>query len=220
MPAALLMRGHAHRGPTADRGWSIDWRKCVESHRRFLIGPLAERYGTLHTFLQSYDTPFRNEVIRDYRPTDCEFIRGESTQRKVMLAGLDMVLQHQSLRERYNCDGYELVVACRFDLELLCCPLDIPRFDRSKVNFLWREWNQESWDHHNRVPDALHMLPGLHLKPLRDSIAETPSEVCLHLIYRPLASRIGEKSINVMRDDYVDSNTDKMPNNVYKLVRV
>jgi hypothetical protein len=229
MPAALLMRGHAHRGPTADRGWSIDWRECVDSHREFLMGPLAERFGGLHTFVCTYETPHRDAVLTDYRPVDHYFHRGESTQRKIMIAGLDLVLHDQQLRERYDyggydlvvAGGYDLVVAARFDMRLLCCPLDLPNFAPDRVNFLWREWNQESWEHHNRVPDCLHMLPGRLLADLRAAVADpmNVSEQCLHLIYRPLADRVGEGQINVMRGDYVNSNTDKMPNNVYKLVR-
>lgn len=226
MPAAVLFRGHAFRPPRdgfSCRDWGVDWRLCVESHRRFLLDPLRERYGGVHVFLVSYDFPAWGDAVRDYQPVDTLLSPGGSTQRGTFLMGLDLVSHYNRLRQASEpkAPPYDLVVTCRFDVELLKCPLDHGTFRPDAVNFLWREWEQKAWDDHRRVPDAIHLLPGDLLDPFRAGVAATPSEVCMHMVWHPVARLVGEHRMHVMEPDgFRDSNTDKGPNPVYRMVRV
>lgn len=213
MPAAILFRGHAHRPPGQTRPFGVDWRRCVESHRKYLLGPMRARYGHVGVFLSCYDTPHRAEIERDYEATDGWWERGENTQRGMVLRGLDHV---QSLPDR----GIDVIAVCRFDIELKGDPLAHPGFDPQKINFLWREWNDKAWEDHRRVPDALFFLPGRFLEGFRRGVANTPSETCLHLVYHPVAREVGVENLNVMDPvGFVDSNTDVMKNVFYEMIR-
>lgn len=213
MSAAVLFRGHAYRPPKDGftcRDWGVDWRLCVESQRRFLIEPLRERYGGVDLFLCYYRSPFDDAIERDYGPTYSEYAQGGASQRQTFLRGLHLIP-----------DGYDLVATCRFDVELLKCPLDHGTFRPDCVNFLWREWNQEAWNDHRRVPDAIHFLPGELLDGFRKGVAETPSEVCMHMIYYPVSRCVGADRMHIQEPEgFRDSNTDKQENPVYKIVRV
>lgn len=209
MPAALVFRGHAHRGPVGKPG--CDWRPCVGSQWRFLYARLKARYGGVDTFLCGYDTPLWADAVKDYAPLEWRHATPGATQRQTFLKALEVV---------YDGDRYAVVAVCRFDLELHASPIDHPNFDPGNVNFLWREWNQQSWDSHRRVPDTMHFLPGRLLTEFRDAAAEPPSEHCLHTMYWPLARRVGEEKINILvRDGFIDNNTDVMPNPFYRIVR-
>lgn len=113
-----------------------------------------------------------------------------------------------------------MVVVCRFDLEIKGNPFTHPGFDKGRINFMWKEWTETAWLDHKRVPDALHFLPGKYLAGLTQGIKDTPSDICLHTIYRPVAKHVGIDNINIMEDKYVDSNTDIQENIFYKMIRV
>lgn len=215
MAAAVLFRGYAHRPIAQIRPWGTDWRKCLVSHREKLLDPLREMFGGIHVFLASYVTPLQDEIEKDYQPLTSHWVT-QDTQVGRALAGLRLIQEQQD----HNHCPYDLIVVLRFDLQLLKTPFLEPNFRPDAINFLWREWNQKSWDNHNRVPDALHMLPGVHLAGFLEGIKATPSTICLHTIYRPVAARIGEKNINILiREGFTDSNTDVMPNPFYSIVR-
>lgn len=218
MPAAILFRGHAHREPNVTRAFGVDWRKCVESHRRHLIEPLKAQYKDVHIVLSTYATPHREAIEIDYGPwTRCKwFETGENTQRQRFIHGLEMLAGCQ----KDYVLTYDLIVTCRFDLELLKCPLDHGTFRPDCVNWLWKEWNAESWNHHRRVPDAIHLLPGELLEGFRRGVAEAPSETCMHLVHDPVARHCNGRVHVMQPEGYTDSNTDIMPNPVYRMVRV
>ena len=213
MTAAVLFRGHAHRdGPPH----GIDWRRSVASHWRFLLAPLRRRRSAVDVYLCLYDTPLRADVEMSYGPVRTRIATPGATQRQTFLAGLDEVIAGAA-----GVHQYDLVVTCRFDVELLQDPTEHPGFRDGKINFLWREWHQQAWDDHRRVPDAIHLLPGELLDGFRRGVAETPSENCLHLVWRPVARHVGEDALHVMRPEgFTDSNTDVMPNEFYRMVRL
>ena len=213
MPAAVLFRGHAHRPPNdgfSRRSWGIDWRLCLDSHRRFLLDPLRARHGELDVFLCYYRTEHAPRVEDDYAATESVFAKPGASQRQTFLHGLRIVPA-----------AYDLIATCRFDVELLVCPLDWGTFRPDAINFLFREWNAEMWAHHRRVADALHFLPGSLLDGFRKGVAEAPSEDCLHIVHDPVARHVGADRVHVMDDRYFDSNPETPPGNpVYNLVRV
>lgn len=218
MNAALVLRGYAHQLSNKRRTFGVDWRRSIESQRKKLIEPLRAKYDRVDVILCTYEMErsLLDQLGKDYTPDIFVHVKEGRTQRQMALLALDQVIEAQSVL-----GDYDLVVMTRFDLEILETPWELPNFDPTKINFLWREWNERAWNDHHRVPDAIHMLPGSLVEGFRQGVATTPSEVCLHLIYWPVAKIVGEEKLNVMhREGYTDSNTDTMPNPVYKMVRV
>lgn len=210
MPVALLMRGHANREPHKLRPWGVDWRRCFDSQYKYLIEPLTKLWGEIDTFLSTYDDPNLGSVEWTYRSFRPIVNPPDSTQKRTALAGLNSVFEN----------FYDYIVVCRFDLELKVNLLQHPNFNPHKVNFLWREWKKETWEDHRRVADAIHIIPGRFLQGFRNGIEDTPSENCLHLIYRPVAGFLGEKNLNILYDGFLDSNSDVQENPVYTMIRV
>lgn len=218
MTAAILFRGHAHRLVGTERPWGVDWRKCIESQRKYLIEPMSARFGLVHTHLSSYEvTDDLWQLIRsDYKPSLSQWDATRGTQKRCMMTGLNGVSEFVA-----NGHNYDFIAVCRFDLELLSNPMDHAGFDPTKVNFLWREWNELNWNDHRRVPDAIHFLPGRFLEGFIKGVEETPSDNCLHLVYRPVSKYVREDNINIIiKEGYIDSNTDHCQNPFYKMIRV
>ena len=214
MSAALLVRGMSHYfGPA--RNWGVDWRLSLASQRKHLLEPLEARHGPLDVYLATYAHPHLDSLRRDYGSVGEVILLDPEkvTMRQTFLAGVDLVLDSGK--------RYDVVVTSRFDLEFLQSPLDWP-YKPHAINFLWREWNQESWDNHRRVPDCWHLVAGPLLQGFRDGVAATHSEICLHFAYLPTAARVGEENINIMRPEgFANSNPSWPPHNdLYKLIRV
>lgn len=218
MGAAIVFRGHAHRGrnePDGGNVHGIDWRLGLPSHRACLIEPARARFGPVDVFLCFYDRPNRDEIVASYPAARWHLAVPGASQGQTFRKALGHVLDAQGERG----EPYDIVVTCRFDLELLCVPWERPGYAGGKVNFLWREYNPESWADHSRVPDALHMIPGRLLAGFLRGCHAANSEGCMHLIYRPLCDAVGGDNVNVMSAEYVNSNTDVEPNPFYRMVR-
>ena len=219
MPAAIVFRGHAHRGrnePDGGNAHGIDWRLCVESQKKFLIDPAYRYHDVVDVYLTFYDRPNRSEIINSYYTSS-----GGPPVWQLADSGAS---QGQTFRKALapveDPDRYDLVLVTRFDLEFLCTPWELPNFEPDKVNFLWREYCEETWRNHNRVPDAVHMLPGKLLPGFLRGCHASLSEGCMHLIYRPVCEAIGPQNVNVMSDEYVNSSSDVQSNPVYRMVRL
>jgi hypothetical protein len=219
MPAAVVFRGHAERGrnePGGGNAHGIDWRRCLASQSSFVVGPLAADFGCVDVFCCFYDRPALNEsVLADYAPVAWALADPDADQARTYLRAVGLAAARQvagGLR-------YDLVVVTRFDLEFLATPWRLPGYAPGKVNFLWREWHAEAWEHHRRTPDAVHMVPGDLLPGFVQGVAASGSDRCLHRIYWPVAAAVGEGNLNVMSEEYVNSNTDHQPNPVYRMVR-
>lgn len=219
MTAALVLRGDAFRHQARTRPWGIDWRRCVVSHREKLIAPLKARYGSCDMILTPYplESDLLTQLCRDYQPDIYLPATPGDTQRGTALKALDVVIRANRVR------NYSFVVMTRFDLEFLSVPWEYGSgVDFDKINFLWREWNEEAWNDHKRVPDAVHMLPGLLLEAFREGVSKSDTVHCMHTIWHPISRVLGtHDKFHVMNSDgFHDSNTDIEPNPVYQMVRV
>lgn len=222
MSSAVLFRGYAHREPGKIRSWGCDWRPCLGSQRKFLIEPIADRYGYPDIFLTTYATPFLEEVKSDYDCGDRIVLSPEgSTQGQVVAEGLRIIAEASD-------KSYDFVAVCRFDLRLMLCPLS-PRLVPDRVNFLWREWEEALWLDHNRIGDAIFFMPGSLVAGFRRGVLEAEKEISpepkqsyldgLHKIYRSVARNVGGM-VHVMDDSYKCTNTPVMANGIFELVRV
>lgn len=221
MPAALVLRGYSYCKQEGRHG--TDWRKCVASHRTHLLAPLRHRYGSCDVILVTYDTirgecpddDLTSALVRDYGADVLVVSQQGPTQVNTATLALDTAIRAHDIRR------YDLVVLSRFDLKYLKCPLDHGTFAPGKINFLWREWNQQAWDDHKRVPDAVQMIPGDLLGAFREGVVAAPSNRCLHLVWYPTARALGgEDRLHVMDPEgFTDSNTDVMDNPVYRIIR-
>lgn len=222
MSTALLLRGYSYHLRT-------DWRRCVASQWEHLIRPLRQRYGSLDVILVTYviadnerdKRELTKQLLTDYEHDLYVSVPSDGrTQRDMATLALDTVIRANAVRH------YELVVMTRFDLKFKMCPLDYGVFVPDKVNFLWKEWNERAWADHKRVPDTVHMIPGPLLEAFRTGVITSDGNgKCLHTIWHKIAkvTPTGHDAIHVMNTDqsqYVDSNSDVMPNPVYEIVRV
>lgn len=220
MSSLLVLRGHAFRPPGEIRVHGVDWRPCLASQRTHVLEPLKERYGPLDVALCMYDSVHKAHVMKDYGAD--EFVYGVSgwDQRTMAIRALEYA-QEKNVRHVVDTGGpYDLVVVTRFDIEWLSSPLTHPNFVPSKVNYLWREWNETAWANQRRVCDVFQSVPGPMLEGFTEGVRVSQSNVCLHSIYLPVAARVGEDNINVVLGEKIhDSNTDADPTNPFYRIR-
>lgn len=213
-----MFRGYSHRPEGHRRTGRTDYRRSLSSHRRYLLEPLRHRYGSADVFLVTYAVPespdwerAREGLVRDYRPDLLRVLPEGPTQRDTAVTAIDAVIAAHRFRD------YALVVMTRFDLTFKKCPLDHGVFDRERINFLWREWNEAAWEDHRRVPDCVHLVPGRLLSEFRTGLASADGDGrCLHTIWL----KIPTPDLWVMDPTgFTDSNTDVADNPVYEIVR-
>lgn len=217
MTSAVVLRGYAYRNRT-------DWRPCVASLKQHVVLPLRQRYGTCDVLLATYDlgdterdrARLTTALLRDYDPDLYVFVREGKTQRDMAVLALDVAIRANAVR------NYDLVAVTRFDLRFKSCPLAYGTFKPGAVNFLWREWHARAWADHRRVPDAVHLMPGNLLGAFKAGVVTADGNGrCLHTVWHKIAAVTDPANLHVMNDvdEYVDSNTDVMPNPVYEIVR-
>jgi hypothetical protein len=206
--AAILFRGISYSTRGQYRPWAVDWKPCLPSQRTYLIDPLRGKFDTVDVVLCSYHNKFEADILADYEPVEADWAPG-STQKQTFLRGLRL------LRQR---EPYDLIITCRFDLELLT---DVTALDYRPdcINFLWREWNQWCWEDHRRVADAIHILDGKLLDAFYRGVEDSIHEHCLHLVWNPIAVYSGRDRLNTISNHFINSNSLIESNPIYKFIR-
>jgi hypothetical protein len=202
MRVAVLLRGMIHSDRYVHHTGvvlNVDYRKNLDNIRTKLIDRVKE-IGHIDMFLSSYECCLKDQCIQDYAPKAHVFIE-RGTQADCMLAGLRLIRPEE----------YDFVIVTRFDIDLKCdlVALDI---DYEKFNVLWRE---QTMDH--RVGDCIHMFNSRFLSALIEALDDCPIKNCLHHIMPHLAVRSEET--NLLFIEVYDSNSDKVDNPVYRIMR-
>ncbi len=233
----LLLRGIAFRQGYKTRGSTrktvtVDYRTCLQSTRDNVIKPL-EAVGKLEVILASYTSALDREILADFAPVDHRFFRllpisGKALQLYKALCYLGLripgqpILQGELLLEGLRlvadrADLYDFVVISRFDLEYLL-PVNRWPISPDKINLLWKE-TESGWNGHRRVGDCIHVIPIKFLSGFFEAIKHTRRKSCLHFIFPEVVKACGESSTHFLCDGYLDSNSDRFPNPIYRIVR-
>lgn len=91
--------------------------------------------------------------------------------------------------------------------------------DADKFMFPWREY-EHCWRHQRRVGDCFHVISGRFLEDFKDVLAKFEEDGMFHLIYDPLANKIGRHNISFVEMGYYDSNSGVMKNPIYDIIRL
>lgn len=207
MKIAILFRGISFSDRDTIRPWGVDWRRGYNTYKKFLLDPARAKWET-ETFTVSYKHNLWQRVQADYETKDAVWL-DTGFQKQTFLRGLQLVKDN---------GPFDLVIACRFDLELLT---DITALDYKPdcINFLWREWNQRCWDEHRRVADAIHILDYKLLDAFIKGVEDTFHDHCLHLVWHPTSKYCGVEKLNYILPDIRDSNPAVQPNPIYNFIR-
>jgi hypothetical protein len=212
---AVLLRGHFFKLNYNSRGSTpgfriIDSRSNLSSIKSNIIIPLEsfyeiDLYGvTYPSFFSTYlDTslPFKKLVFIDKKYN--------LTQYDNILMGLDLIINSKI--------DYDFIVISRFDLKLKKSISDF-NLNYAKVNLPWRE-TFDLWESQKRVGDCFHIVPGKYIESFKKAIQSSPDKFSFHQIFMDLSESIGSSNIHFMADGFYDSNSDKMTNPIYELIR-
>jgi len=214
MSAAVLFRGvsDSSRIQGWDRPWRIDYCRCLESHRRFLIEPLRDRFGGVDVFISTYgDDTLRAKLTDDYGPRDIVMLEFPgSNQRRTALTGLILVLGARV--------EYDLVVMSRFDAEFFQSPVDLP-VTPGGITYPFREL-EACWREHRKVSDSYQVFDGMKaVAAFAMVVSELKIDSCVHYTYK-LVEKHRDVPQGFSMDHIGDSNTDKLSNPTFKLARV
>lgn len=210
MTIALLLRGISYlRNYQHYTGanLTVDYRDTFDNLKTMLIDPLINKYKDVDVFIATYNSILTNKLIEDYNPKEHIFIDYHESSKQMDLYQEGLKL----LNKQDNIMNYELIIICRFDLELKQSIVDL-NFKQNKFNFLWNE-------HGNRPADCIHIFPPIYLDPFINTLEISKFRTCLHCILELLSSKINKNNIHYILDEAYDSNSDRAENPIYKIIR-
>lgn len=212
---AVLLRGHFFKVNYYSIGSTpgyriVDSRSNLSSIKRNIILPL-ESFYEIDLYGITYPSFFSTYLVKSLTFKKLIFINKKYnlTQQDNILTGLDLIINSGI--------NYDFIVISRFDLKLKKSISDF-NLNYSKVNLTWRE-TFELWESQKRVGDCFHIVPGKYIESFKNAIQSAPDKFDLHQIFNDLSESIGSSNINFMANGYHDSNSDKVANPIYELIR-
>lgn len=219
MKVALLLRGLTYKEQYihhTGRILKIDYRVNLDKIKSQIIEPLKNKYD-LDIFLVSYKNSLDEaDIMKDFDCINADFLPEEGqTQTDNLLAGLRLI--YRKGEDRYNPQKYDFIVITRFDINLLMNIDDI-NYDEDKFNFIWSEQTQDG-----QIGDCMFFLNGEYLLPFINALnmySKTTYIKSIHFIKPYIERYISKQNINIIFDDFWDSNTDYRSNPLYKIIRL
>ena len=234
MKVAILLRGITFElEHTTSEGvkQSVDWRLTRENLSKQVI----KQYPDADIYLASYRSKQESELVDYFEPSAYIFHRLSPGG----VGELDCLLSGLSLIEK-SCIKYDLILISRFDLHFYEPILTI-NFDYSKVNFLYREFNEASFTMQGKCANAVWCLPLRHLSNFITACqivnSYTPQMLSslsfqdggftveinirqrTHYIYHELKNIVSPEEIHFTRQGYFGSKGSRHVCPYYKIIR-
>ena len=210
------------------------YRNYVDSLEGFtnnIITPLIEDGHDLSTYIFTYDSIKKNDILKAY-PNIKKSTFVEENYNKFMgnidlptdLFKMQALTYINSLNQLIG-EDLDVVVSTRFDMFFLKNPFKIYNYDFTKCNFLWREP-----EYHDLpiVNDTFIVFPHSMVQTMIDCIIEMKIapprgvNVGLHNFYIPLVNRVGKEQVQWLDDRFIGGlNDSRTPyaNDLYKVLR-
>lgn len=157
----LLLRGFFyHENYTASshgKNFLVDYSRSRESIKKNVIKAL----GVSDVYISTYSSAKNNEIVDFYKPKEILYNDPKGSEANCIINGLRMLKRQENLAEN--------ILISRADLDFLV-PLDKLGFKEGKMNFLWREYNQNKWEKHRRICNLLWMFPKRHIDLMIESL--------------------------------------------------
>jgi len=203
---------------------------ALDTFTNNIITPLIEAGNDVSTYIFTYDSIKKDEIIKSYpNVKKHSFVHedyntltgGEKISAEFKIQAITYINSLQQLLD----EDLDVIVSTRFDIYFLKNPFQVYNYDFSKCNFLWREPEYHDFP---IVNDTFIVFPHSMVQIMIDCIIEmevSPPRgvnVGLHNFYIPLVDRVGEKQVQWLDDRFVGGLNDRRTphaNDLYKLVR-
>jgi hypothetical protein len=199
-----------------------NYEDAIDGFMTNVVNPLIEDGHEVFSYLFTYDSPKKENILKAYTPIKSTFIdpvyntmgggdRLPSGMKTISATYMNSLL-------RLLNEDLDLVISTRFDINFLKNPFKEYQYDFTKFNFLWRE---PEYTHLPIVNDTFVVFPYSMLMNVIDSISEMESNppygvnVAMHNWYLPMVNQVGKENVQWVCDEYINA----INNDLYKLMR-
>jgi len=199
-----------------------NYKDSLENFYKYIITPL-QKNNTLSTYIFSYDSIEKNNIIKSYpNVKKYNFIEENFNNLgggNILNEGIKMMsLSYLKSLEQLKNEDLDLIISTRFDINFLKNPFEEYLYDFSKFNFLWRE---PEFTHLPIVNDTFIVFPYSMLENVINSIYEMETNppydvnIAMHNWYLPMVNQVGKDKVQWVSDEFETFLTNKL----YKLTR-
>ena len=199
-----------------------NYEDAIDGFMTNVVNPLIEDGHEVFSYLFTYDSPKKENILKAYTPVKSTFIDpvyntmggGDRLPNGMKAISSNYINSLEQLKG----EGLDLVISTRFDINFLKNPFKHYSYDLSKFNFLWRE--PEFMDL-PIVNDTFIVFPYSMLDNVINSINEMEFNpprgvnVAMHNWYLPMVNQVGKDKVQWVCDDFINA----ISNDLYKLMR-
>lgn len=199
-----------------------NYEDALEGFMNNVVNPLIEEGHEVFSYLYTYDSPKREDIIKTYSPVKSTFLDpnynkmggGDVIENQMKIISLTYI---NALNELID-EPLDLIISTRFDISFNINPFKEFNFEMDKFNFLFREPIMKTLP---LVCDTFYVFPHSMTNAFIDAIIDmetNPYEgvnIAMHNMLRPIQKMVGEDKVKYVCDEYYSS----LENPFYKLTR-
>jgi len=199
-----------------------NYEDAIDGFMTNIINPLIEEGHDVFSYLYTYDSPKKEDIIKTYTPFKSTFLNpyynkmssGVVLENKI---NLQSAVYINSLMEILN-ENLDLVISTRFDINFFKNPFKEYQYDLNKCNFLWRE---PEYTHLPIVNDTFIVFPHHMTQNFINTIMIMETNpphgvnVAMHNLYLPMCMEVGKENVQWVSDKFETA----ISNTLYKLMR-
>ncbi len=199
-----------------------NYEDALEGFMMNVVNPLIEEGHEVFSYLYTYDSPKREDIIKTYNPVKSTFLDpnynkmggGDVIENQMKIISLTYI---NSLNELVD-ENLDLVISTRFDISFNINPFKEFNFEIDKFNFLFREPIMKTLP---LVCDTFYVFPHSMTNDFIQAIMDMETNpyqgvnIAMHNMLRPIQKIVGEDKVKYVCDEYYSS----LENPFYKLTR-
>jgi len=199
-----------------------NYEDALEGFMTNVVNPLIEEGHELFSYLYTYDSPKREDIIKTYNPVKSTFLDpnynkmggGDVIENQMKIISLTYI---NALNELVD-EKLDLVISTRFDISFNINPFKEFNFEIDKFNFLFREPIMKTLP---LVCDTFYVFPHSMTNDFIQAIIDMETNpyqgvnIAMHNMLRPIQKIVGEDKVKYVCDEYYSS----LENPFYKLTR-
>jgi len=199
-----------------------NYEDAIDGFMTNIINPLIEEGHDVFSYLYTYDSPKKDDIIKTYTPVKSSLLNPDYNKMSsgVVLENkinLQSAVYINSLMEILN-ENLDLVISTRFDINFFKNPFKEYQYDLNKCNFLWRE---PEYTHLPIVNDTFIVFPHHMTQNFINTIMIMETNpphgvnVAMHNLYLPMCMEVGKENVQWVSDKFETA----ISNTLYKLMR-
>jgi hypothetical protein len=199
-----------------------NYEDAIDGFMTNVVNPLIEEGHDVFSYLYTYDSPKKEDIIKTYTPVKSTFLNPDYNKMSsgVVLENkikLQSAVYINSLMEILN-ENLDLVISTRFDINFFKNPFKEYQYDLNKCNFLWRE---PEYTHLPIVNDTFIVFPHHMTQNFINTIMIMETNpphgvnVAMHNLYLPMCMEVGKENVQWVSDKFETA----ISNTLYKLMR-